>query len=45
MAAQTETRNRRRRKKKAYADFDEYISFQLQKTRVGIRATDIFTAA
>ena len=29
---------------KKYADFDEYIDFQLQKTREGIRLTDIFTA-
>jgi len=35
---------RKAKKKKAYAEFDEYISFQLQKTQTGIRSTDIFTA-
>ncbi|MDA0918048.1 MAG: hypothetical protein O2945_03140 [Planctomycetota bacterium] len=29
---------------KNYAEFDEYISYQLQKTQTGIRSTDIFTA-
>tara|TARA_R110002072_G_C7978294_1_gene535827 strand:- start:323 stop:4150 length:3828 start_codon:yes stop_codon:yes gene_type:complete len=32
------------KKKKAYAEFDEYISYQLRKTQTGIRSTDIFTA-
>ncbi|MFQ5732481.1 MAG: hypothetical protein ACE5KM_11080, partial [Planctomycetaceae bacterium] len=30
--------------KRGYVDFDEYIDFQLQKTRAGIKATDILTA-
>jgi collagen type III alpha len=34
----------RRKAKQNYAEFDEYISFQLQKTQTGIRSTDIFTA-
>jgi collagen type III alpha len=34
----------RRKAKKNYAEFDEYISYQLQKTQTGIRSTDIFTA-
>lgn len=34
----------RRKARKNYAEFDEYISFQLQKTQTGIRSTDIFTA-
>ncbi|MDA1165062.1 MAG: hypothetical protein O3B13_18350, partial [Planctomycetota bacterium] len=34
----------RRKAKKNYAEFDEYISYQLQKTRTGIRSTDVFTA-
>lgn len=38
------TLDRRKAKKKNYADFDEYISFQLRKTQTGIRSTDIFTA-
>lgn len=33
-----------RKAKKNYAEFDEYISYQLQKTQTGIRSTDIFTA-
>jgi collagen type III alpha len=34
----------RRKAQKNYAEFDEYISYQLQKTQTGIRSTDIFTA-
>ena len=34
----------RRKARKNYAEFDEYISYQLQKTQTGIRSTDIFTA-
>lgn len=30
--------------KKQYAEFDEYIDYQIQKTRQGIKTTDIFTA-
>jgi collagen type III alpha len=33
-----------RKAKKNYAEFDEYISYQLQQTQTGIRSTDIFTA-
>lgn len=33
-----------RKAKKNYAEFDEYISYQLQKTQTGIRSTDVFTA-
>lgn len=40
----TTLEGRKAKKKKAYAEFDEYISFQLQKTQTGIRSTDIFTA-
>jgi collagen type III alpha len=35
---------RKARKQKTYAEFDEYISYQLSKTQTGIRSTDIFTA-
>ena len=40
----TTLEGRKAKKKKAYAEFDEYISYQLQKTQTGIRSTDIFTA-
>ena len=40
----TTLERRKAKKKKAYAEFDEYISYQLQKTQTGIRSTDIFTA-
>lgn len=33
-----------RKATKNYAEFDEYISYQLQQTQTGIRSTDIFTA-
>jgi hypothetical protein len=38
------TLERRKAKKKNYAEFDEYISYQLRKTQTGIRSTDIFAA-
>ena len=40
----TTLERRKAKKKKAYAEFDEYISYQLRKTQTGIRSTDIFTA-
>ncbi|HID24758.1 MAG TPA: hypothetical protein EYP14_20485, partial [Planctomycetaceae bacterium] len=36
----TDTPSKRRR----YADFDEYVEYQLQKTRATIRSQDILTA-
>ncbi|MFP6763717.1 MAG: hypothetical protein VB858_08865, partial [Planctomycetaceae bacterium] len=47
MATQTPTRSRRgaKKKQKSYAECDEYIQYQLQSTRTGIRSTDLFTAA
>lgn len=40
----TTLERRKAKKKKAYAEFDEYISYQLRRTQTGIRSTDIFTA-
>ena len=40
----TTLERRKAKKKNAYAEFDEYISYQLRKTQSGIRSTDICTA-
>lgn len=44
MSTTLEQGRKRRQSQQNYAEFDEYISYQLQKTRSGIRLTDIFTA-